>query len=1097
MSINPVRLEELIEQLVEADCSEWERLCRADDDDPEMVALARQRAQALREAPADIPVGTELAGKSLGRFDFVRLLGRGGFGEVWLAFDRKIHRWVALKFLHSRDEQHHERLLGEARASAKLRHPQIVTVHDVVDVPELKKAAIVMELCWESSNKDSPPSDAELAQPLSVVRPKRQLSFRQIAHQARAIALAVAEAHRLGVVHGDLKPENVLVTNKGSLFVTDFGLGKAGSATTDYRVGPGTSSIHVDTSDGEIRGTPCYMAPEQAQAKPATKCSDVYSLGATLFFQLTGQRPYTGASDLEIIRAVAAGQAPTLPRSIPRGLRQLCGQAMSRDPDQRPADAGAMATSLAWWLVRDALKSALKVAAILAVVGLIGLTFVQFNTRHLFFSGDANDAILVRRGLPGFGFPLPATEFSDSGISSTDVNSGKQAQLVASVLWWNDDPKSASVRRALSTLTPASELRWRVYCGDWPAAIELLKRATTRSKLSQSESAGVLAVWDELLPHFPPDAVTAILPLRTDSEVGVRRMAVQSLAIVGSHQPETSVDALRELLDDGSNESIQSDIIAALGEIGLSAPTAVLPMLVETASDPQSKFRSSAANALNPIATAFPEEGAKAIAPMLRADNATTVEYGLMALDQLTPAGAEPVLADVRRIAGQDEGDAAAQATELLGAIAVQPDADTIRVLRKRLASENAELSLAALRGLRRLGKHAPPTLHDPVKQLLTRDDLQVATAALDTLDEWEIPWDRTLADTVVASLQSDSLSERTEMAVLVSRKAPQEFIPLVVGPLVALLDKRDEDDPNRPNPVFGIALGKLRGEIAHTLGVLANQAPEIVIPRLQDVLADREDAKRREAALLAFQFFNSAVAVEANAVARLCPVVSDKNEFVLVRQASILALRAVGHTDRERTAQALLPILSCGDARLELEAAQAFGSLGSEVFLQQYDALHAAAVSEEAGTRRAVARAWTTFAARGETDERLGPAATKLLQDDSPEVRDEATRAVAAWLSIQARQNRTPPQAFAFLWDELHGPKPRLDRRYRACVILALAHSVAELVQAPQGVNAADISESQHHIADLRDHSTELWLRAAAYDILRATAALRSERRE
>lgn len=156
MAIHPVRLEELIEQLIETDPRDWDCSCKASGCDPETVALARRRAKAFCKAPPDIPVGKELEGRSCSGFDFVRLLGKGGFGEVWLAFDQNFHRWVALKFLHSRDQEHRQRLFEEARSSAKLSHPHIVTVHTVVDIPELKKAAIVMELCWESSNSTGP-----------------------------------------------------------------------------------------------------------------------------------------------------------------------------------------------------------------------------------------------------------------------------------------------------------------------------------------------------------------------------------------------------------------------------------------------------------------------------------------------------------------------------------------------------------------------------------------------------------------------------------------------------------------------------------------------------------------------------------------------------------------------------------------------------------------------------------------------------------------------------------------------------------------------------------------------------------------------------
>jgi serine/threonine-protein kinase PpkA len=241
-------------------------------------------------------------------FRVLRTLGRGGMAQVYLALQESIDREVAIKVMLSAlhvDESFSERFLREARISAKLSHPNIVSVYDVGVANGMHYLA--MEYLPGGDLKD---------------RIRKGLPIRDSLRILREIAGALDFAHTKGFVHRDIKPENILFSQTGAAVLSDFGIARASDGGT-----------HL-TATGSIVGTPHYMSPEQAQGKPVDGRSDLYSLGIVFYQMLTGKVPFEGDSALSIGIKHIRDPIPELPaRATP--YQPFLARMLAKNPDER------------------------------------------------------------------------------------------------------------------------------------------------------------------------------------------------------------------------------------------------------------------------------------------------------------------------------------------------------------------------------------------------------------------------------------------------------------------------------------------------------------------------------------------------------------------------------------------------------------------------------------------------------------------------------------------------------------------------------------------------------------------------------------------
>ena len=259
----------------------------------------------------------------LGRYRLVRLLGRGGMGEVYLARDHSLDRDVAIKFIAPEktaqpDARH--RLMREARAAAALDHPGICTVYETGETPD-GRTYIVMQYVE--------------GKPLTSVLHGTLLPVRDALVLCAQVAEALDVAHRHGIVHRDLKPANVILTRTGQPKLVDFGLAKVLATPAEILDADTTTA---GTTAGIILGTAGYMSPEQAQQRPLDGRSDLFSLGALLFECLTGRRAFAGATTLETMANVIHVHPPppsSLRRELDERHDELCRRLLAKDPADR------------------------------------------------------------------------------------------------------------------------------------------------------------------------------------------------------------------------------------------------------------------------------------------------------------------------------------------------------------------------------------------------------------------------------------------------------------------------------------------------------------------------------------------------------------------------------------------------------------------------------------------------------------------------------------------------------------------------------------------------------------------------------------------
>ncbi len=386
--------------------------------DANLVTLYRSSESGVwRSSPPRPPVSPELLG-ALDDYEVAEVLGQGGMGQVFKAFDRALRRWVAIKVLTpslAGEEVSRLRFAREARAAAAMRHENVITIHAVREANGLP--FFVMEYVAGGSLQDyldrRPPTD-----------------WRTVVRLGAEIAAGLAAAHAKGLIHRDIKPSNILLQTEeesegpGVAKISDFGLARIAD---ESRL----------TQTGMIAGTPMYMAPEQVQGEPLDHRADLFSLGSVLYTLCTGREPFLGGSPMAVIRQVCEVTPPSIQEvnpAIPPWLAAVVERLHAKRRDDRFTSAGEVVDLLRYNLEHPDLprgvpppqakehaprnqsrRRFIAVAAALLLMGSLMLAASLYRTSPLGDGAPDEGRVRERAILRGHTGPVWSVAFSPDG----------------------------------------------------------------------------------------------------------------------------------------------------------------------------------------------------------------------------------------------------------------------------------------------------------------------------------------------------------------------------------------------------------------------------------------------------------------------------------------------------------------------------------------------------------------------------------------------------------------------------------------------------------------------------------------------------------
>ena len=278
-----------------------------------------------------------LKGKTLGHYKILSLLGKGGMGAVYLAEDSKLDRKIAVKLLSKefgRDTDKLNRFIREAKAASALNHPNILTVYEIGEVGGINYIA----------------TEFIDGQVLSQHNSKEKISLETILDISIQIVSALQTAHEAGIVHRDIKPDNVMIRKDGIVKVLDFGLAKLSEKQSANESDSEAAKIaKATTNPGMIMGTPNYMSPEQARGKGITHQTDIFSFGIVLYEMLSGRLPFQGESPMDVIGAILHKEPLPLKQLLPElpdEIEQIVNKALRKNLDERYQNTKDLLTDL-------------------------------------------------------------------------------------------------------------------------------------------------------------------------------------------------------------------------------------------------------------------------------------------------------------------------------------------------------------------------------------------------------------------------------------------------------------------------------------------------------------------------------------------------------------------------------------------------------------------------------------------------------------------------------------------------------------------------------------------------------------------------------
>ena len=311
--------------------------CKGDEQlrrEVESLLEYEDRAKHFIESPAmdvaakmmaDEQSAHVVSGQMIDHYKIVRPVGAGGMGEVYLADDTRLQRKVALKFLpaHFTQQQNHlRRFQQEALTVAALSHPNVCTIHEVIETGQ-RRHCIVMEYVDGMTLRDRIGNG--------------RMTVSEALEVAIQVASALASAHAAGIVHRDIKLENIMLRRDGYVKILDFGLAKLTEREISLDTEAQTQML-INTTPGVVMGTVYYMSPEQARGLPVDARTDVWSLGVVLYELVTGKKPFDGPTTTDIIISIAEREPAPLSNhvaDVPARLEEIVRKALAKDREQR------------------------------------------------------------------------------------------------------------------------------------------------------------------------------------------------------------------------------------------------------------------------------------------------------------------------------------------------------------------------------------------------------------------------------------------------------------------------------------------------------------------------------------------------------------------------------------------------------------------------------------------------------------------------------------------------------------------------------------------------------------------------------------------